>query len=152
MGALRHEEQLEPAGERGLWAYLRKSVINRIRDELRRSRQGEVALAASDPRRDPEPSPEARLVALEERRRFQAALDRLNPEDQALVIGRVEMRVSCEELAVWLGLASSDAVRMAAKRAVLRLAREMDRLEAELATGHTRIEPSAVSERPSTPS
>jgi len=61
VGALRHEEQLEPAGERGIWAYLRKSVINLIRDELRRSRQGEVALAASEPRRDPEPSPEARL-------------------------------------------------------------------------------------------
>lgn len=149
MGALRHEEQLEPAGERGLWAYLRKSVINRIRDELRRSRQGEVALAASDPRRDPEPSPEARLVALEERRRFQAALDRLSPEDQALVIGRVEMHLSCKELALWLGVPSPEAVRIAAKRAVLRLAREMGRLEVEVGLALTSPESGGESRRPS---
>lgn len=129
VGALRNYEQIESTGEPGLWVYLRNSVLNRIRDETRRSARGEVALTITDSRPDPAPTPDRNLEAREERRRFQAALDRLSAEDQALIIGRVELHLTCEELARVLGSGSPGAIRAASKRALLRLAREMDRLE-----------------------
>lgn len=152
VGALVHGETLEAAPEDGVLFYLRRSVLNQIQDEVRRSDRGEVETITSDPRVDPRLPPDAQASARETRRHFQQALDRLGAEDQALVIGRVELHLSCEELARLLGAASPAAVRMASKRAVVRLGREMGRLEAELATGQTRIEPSASPGEPSTPS
>ena len=48
---------------------------------------------------------------------------------KAVIIGRVELHLTCEELARVLGSGSPGAIRAASKRALLRLAREMDRLE-----------------------
>ncbi len=140
LGALCNQKQIESRGEPGLWVYLRNSVLNGIRDETRRSARGEVALTITDSRPDPAPTPDRRLEAREERRLFQAALDRLSGEDQALIIGRVELHLTCEELARVLGSGSPGAIRAASKRALLRLAQEMDRLKVRQET--PRISPS----------
>jgi RNA polymerase sigma factor (sigma-70 family) len=129
VGALVHADALQDAQEPAIRSYLRHSILNRIRDELRRSAIGEIDSVERDHRVDPGPGPDVLIQAREERLLFRMALDRLSPEDQALVVGRVELRLDCEVLAAALGAPSSDAVRVASRRAVLRLGREMGRLE-----------------------
>lgn len=106
----------------GLRAYLRESVRNRIRDEVRRvSRRGvgeelpEELHAGGD-------SPLEELILKERSERYLAALRTLRPDDRLAIIFRLEHRHSFEEIAQKLGKPSPDAARMAVSRAVKRLA------------------------------
>ena len=56
---------------------------------------------------------------------YQAALERLRPEEREAIVARVEMGYSYEELAQVLGKPTPDAARKAAQRALVRLAEEM---------------------------
>ena len=58
---------------------------------------------------------------------YEEALRRLKPEDREAVIGRVELGLTYGELALALEKPTADAARKAAQRALVRLAREMDR-------------------------
>jgi DNA-directed RNA polymerase specialized sigma24 family protein len=62
--------------------------------------------------------------------RYERALSRLSPQEQELIIARVEMDCSYEDLAESLGKPTADAARKAAKRALVRLAEEMGRDDA----------------------
>jgi DNA-directed RNA polymerase specialized sigma24 family protein len=59
--------------------------------------------------------------------RYERALARLSPQQQELIIARVEMGCGYEELAESLGKPTGEAARKAAKRALVRLAEEMAR-------------------------
>ena len=71
-------------------------------------------------------SPLEEAIGHEAVERYEQALARLRPEEREAIIGRVEMGYSYEELADALGKPSSEAARKAAKRALVRLAREME--------------------------
>lgn len=131
VGALRHHDVLDSRAVAVVDSYLRRSILNRVRDEVRRRALGEVENGTDDSRIDLALTPAEALLESEERRLFRQGLARLSPGDQALIIGRVELRMTCAELAAELGAASPDAVRMAAKAAVLRLGRQMGLLAAE---------------------
>ena len=125
---LRTFRQLEHFDSRGvgaLHAYLRQAVVNRVRDELRRKgRQPDaVELADIDVRADQSPLEEA--IGRETLEHYQAALERLRPEEREAIVARVEMAYSYEELAQVLGKPTPDAARKAAQRALVRLAEEM---------------------------
>src|SRR5262245_54252579 len=109
-----------------LQAYLRQAVMNRMRDELRRQARapGRVDLAdeaLSERSRLEDPAGQETMAAYEE------ALTRLTPEEREAVIGRVELGLSYGELALALEKPTADAARKAAQRALVRLAREMQR-------------------------
>jgi RNA polymerase sigma-70 factor (ECF subfamily) len=72
-------------------------------------------------------SPLEEAIGAEAVARYEAALSRLRPDDREVVIARVEMDMSYEEIAQLLGKPSADAARMAVHRALLRLAEEMKR-------------------------
>lgn len=119
--------RVEPRRERALRAYLLASIQNRIRDEIRRAGLVEVSaplaeLAATGR----EASPLEQAVAQQEEERFRAALSRLSPSDQALIVGRLDLGYSYEQLALALKKRSPDAARVAVRRALLRLAEELD--------------------------
>jgi len=78
---------------------------------------------------DPRPGPLDETLESDERRRYRRALLRLADDDQQLVVGRVELKLSYEQLARATGRASSEATRCAARRAMFRLAREVGALE-----------------------
>ena len=59
--------------------------------------------------------------------RYEAALARLREEDRDLVIGRIELGLTFEELAEAVGKPSTDAARKAAQRALVKLIEEMNR-------------------------
>jgi len=120
-------ESFEPRRVGALQAYLRQAVLNRIRDELRRSGRQPDLTALDGLELDPARSPLEQAIGHEAVDRYERALERLQPEQREAIIGRVEMGYSYEELAEALGKPTADAARKTAQRALLRLADEMKR-------------------------
>jgi RNA polymerase sigma-70 factor (ECF subfamily) len=114
----------EPRRLGSLQAYLRTAVLNRLRDELRRKgRQPETA--ELDGVSHDAQSPLVATVGGDTVEEYERALERLKPEEQEAIIGRIEMGYSYQELAQVLGKPTPDAARKAAQRALVRLAQEM---------------------------
>lgn len=126
VGVLRNLGQLDTADPKALAKYLAIAIRNRIADEVRRASHGEVANRITDPA-DPRASPLEEAIDSETHQQYRAALLSLTPDDQALLVGRIELGLSFEELALVTQRASPDAARMATRRAALRLARAMGR-------------------------
>jgi RNA polymerase sigma-70 factor (ECF subfamily) len=125
---LKHVQDFGPRHDGALQAYLRQAVLNRIRDEVRRAnrRQAAVGIDAPDGFVDPSASPLDEAIGHEAVERYEAALQRLRPEERELIIARVEMQQSYQQIAAAHGRTTADAARMAVTRALMRLAEEMD--------------------------
>ena len=117
----------EPRREGAFLAYLRQAVMNRIRNELRRSAAQPGTATFDEFEHEHEGSPFEDALALETCERYEAALGRLAVSDREAVIGRVELGASYDELAANLGKPSPDAARVAVAPALVRLAKEMGR-------------------------
>ena len=128
LNTLRRLDQFEAKGEKALQGYLRLAVQNRILDLARRSevrtRGGEVT--GEEPDRH-QPSPLALAITAEEQERYREALSRLKNDDQTLIVGRLELGYSYDQLALVVGKSSPDAARVALRRALARLVEEMNR-------------------------
>ena len=125
--AVNRLENFEPRHEGALQAYLRQAVMNRIRDEVRRSGRTPAATTIGDDHQDRAASPLDKAIGHEAVERYEAALARLRPDEREAIITRVEMDASYDAVARALGKPSADAARMAVSRALLRLAQEMSR-------------------------
>lgn len=120
-------DTFEPRHDGALQAYLRQALLNRIRDEVRRAQRRPVeSLDSGQPASSPSPLEEA--IGSEALERYEAALERLRPDDREAIIARIEMGSSYPEVAEALGKPSVAAAHMAVSRALVRLAKEM-RLE-----------------------
>jgi RNA polymerase sigma-70 factor (ECF subfamily) len=113
-------------------SYLRQSVLNRVRDEIRRAKRRpphdgaeveEVGAKSAD-------SPVARAVGAEAVERYDRALERLSAAEREAIVARVELGLAYADVAEILGKAGPDAARMAVSRALVKLADEMDEGEA----------------------
>jgi RNA polymerase sigma factor (sigma-70 family) len=113
--------------EGALQAYLRQAVVNRIRDELRRVARAPATMSLTVEPAGSEASPLEVAIGREALDRYERALARLRPDDRAAIVARIEMDCSNEELRVVLNKPSANAARMAAERALIRLADEMRR-------------------------
>ena len=107
-------------------AYLRTAILNRIRNEVRRSSRGPDLTALDGSEVDPSPSPLEVTIGRELAECYEAALTLLCNEDQALLFLKIEMAMSHEEITEALDNHSANATRMAISRALLRLAEEMN--------------------------
>ena len=112
-------------------SYLRQAVLNRIRDQVRRSKVREEAVERAGNLPAHETSPLERVIGAEALERYERAFETLTAEERELIAARMEMNLTYEELGQLMGRPSADAVRMAVKRALLKLARQM-----ETRTGH----------------
>jgi RNA polymerase sigma-70 factor (ECF subfamily) len=106
-------------------AYLRRAVMNRLRDEIRRVDRRPHAVELDSGLTAAGPSPLEDAIGSQALARYEAALSRLGQEERAAVVARVEMRSSYQQIAAELGKPSPDAARMMVTRALLRLAEEM---------------------------
>lgn len=124
---IRRIDHVELRGQGALRAYLRQAIVNRIHDEFRRfdRRPDEVPLTEEWP--DQGPSALARAIDGQNRERYVAALARLRRDERELVVGRLELGYSYEQLAVLSNRTTPDAARVAVRRALLKLAGEMSR-------------------------
>ncbi len=124
---LRRIDGFEPAHDGALQAYLRQAVMNRIRDEIRKRQRRPAAPAEQADVIDTNPSPLEQVIGRQMVERYEAALARLRDEDRELVIGRIELGLTYEELAEAVGKPSAEAARKAAQRALVKLAEDIQR-------------------------
>lgn len=125
--ALKRLDRFESRHEGALQAYLRQAIVNRIRDEIRRTKRSPAETALDEKASDHGASPLEAAIGAEALERYEAALARLRPEEREAIVARVEMDGSYQDVAQALGKPSADAARMAVSRALLRLAEEMSR-------------------------
>lgn len=127
MRTFRRIDLFEDRGKGSLQAYLRRCVENRILDEVRRVRRRPFAeeeeaaaeIAAQGP------SSFDRVLDAEQEARYKRALATLSDDERVLVVGRLELGYSYEQLALITHRPSKEAARMAVRRAVLKAAERM---------------------------
>ncbi len=115
----------EPRHVGAMQAYLRQSVINRIRDEVRRIVRQPPPLELPDDHPSDRTSPLEFAIQEEAYEHYRDALSRLSPKDRELIVGRIEVQWSLAEIAHRFGLRTVDAARMAVNRAVKRLTTDL---------------------------
>lgn len=124
VGVLKRLKRFNHRTVGALQAYLRKSVVNRIRDLIRRSNTH-----PNEPLDDlpgDEPSALEAAILRERLDLFHEALQQLRPADREVVIWRIELGYSVDEIARRLGK-SKAAAAMAVSRAIARLKKTMAR-------------------------
>jgi RNA polymerase sigma factor (sigma-70 family) len=127
--SVKRMDSFESRHEGALQAYLRQAIMNRIRDEVRRTKRSPMATELDENQTDHSDSPLEMAIGHEALERYEAALARLRPEEREAIVARVEMDGSYQAVAEALGKPSADAARMAVSRALLRLAEEMNRVQ-----------------------
>jgi RNA polymerase sigma-70 factor (ECF subfamily) len=118
---LRRLDSFQPRHVGAMQAYLRQSVLNRIRDEVRKIGRHPASCELPDDMPSEEPSPLEQAVKEEAVSRYHEALIRQRPRDRQLVVARIEAQWSHDEIARHFNLPTPDAARMAVARAFNRL-------------------------------
>lgn len=127
VAALRHLDSFEVRHQGALQASLRQAVLDRIRDLARQSKRRPRQSPLVDDPPDAGASPLEQAIGAEKVCRYEAAVDRLSPQDREAIIGRLELQYGYQELAVMLGTPGADAARTSVTRALRRLAQELIR-------------------------
>ena len=125
MHAIAKLDTFEPRHVGAMQAYLRQSVINRIRDEVRRFTRRPANVELHDDFASEQPSPLEHAIHEEAYARYRTALGSLKPRERELVIARVEAQWTTAEVAEHFEFNSIDGARMAVNRAIQRLAAAM---------------------------
>jgi RNA polymerase sigma factor (sigma-70 family) len=115
----------EPRHVGAMQAYLKMSVVNRIRDEVRRIGRQPPPLELPEDHPSDGTSPLEIAIQAEAYDRYRQALLLLKPKDRELIVARIELQWSIAEIAQRFGIRSVDATRMAVMRAVRRLSRHL---------------------------
>jgi RNA polymerase sigma-70 factor, ECF subfamily len=105
-----------------LLAYLRRAVRHRVIDEIRRATRQPRMQVLLDDRPAVGLSPLDAAIRAQNDRRVRAALCRLSARDRLAVLLRMRHHLSYEEIASRLGSPTTNAARVAVRRAVERLA------------------------------
>ena len=138
--ALNHIPRFEGQTIKDFRNWLHTVFRNLVIDETRyANRAGVEAELVADELQDEGLSPEEQLAEREHTDVFDAALERLRPEERLFVIHRLQHGLSFQELAETLGKPSAAAARMAYNRALAKLRNEVKRLVPSAADdGHKR--------------
>jgi RNA polymerase sigma-70 factor (ECF subfamily) len=121
MHVLARLDKFEPRHVGAMQAYLRMSVINRIRDEIRRVGRRPEAVELRDDTPGDATSPLEAAIREEGYHRYRTALQRLRTRDREMVVARIEVQWSIPEIAQRFGMASIDAARVAVSRSLKKL-------------------------------
>ena len=124
--ALDRLKDFEPRREGAFLAYLRRILINQLRDEIRRVSRRPVKESISKAPPDGRSSPLEELVGRETLEKYEKALDRLPRPQQEAVILRVEFGFTHQEIADAVGSPSANAARMMVARSMVQLVEVMN--------------------------
>jgi RNA polymerase sigma-70 factor (ECF subfamily) len=120
-------ESFEPRGHGALQAYLRQAVMNRIRNEFRSKGRRPSFEHLDEQAPSDHTSPLEAAIRQQQLDRYDAALSRLTEQERDLIVARLDVGLTYEEMARALGKPSWNAARMATARALVRLAEELKR-------------------------
>jgi RNA polymerase sigma-70 factor, ECF subfamily len=123
--AFKNVRGFESRGKGALRAYLRQALLNRLRNEIRRASRRPALEGLDDQAPSLGTSPLQLAIRQQQRERYDAALCRLKDTDRDLIVARLELGLTYEEIAEALGKPSWNAARMGVARALIRLANEL---------------------------
>jgi RNA polymerase sigma-70 factor (ECF subfamily) len=106
-----------------------EASLNRIRDELRRAKRRPPKTELDSEAEAHDRSPLEEAIGQEAMERYEQALASLRPEDRELVVARIELGYTYPEMAELLRKPTANAARMAAERAIIRLAKELGKTQ-----------------------
>lgn len=122
--ALDHIDRFEHRGEGAFLAYLRRILLNSMRDEIRRTSRRPAKEVLSD--RLDDPGLVVQALGSDTIEAYEKALATLPEVQQQAVMLRIEFGYSHQEIAQAIGSPSANAARMMITRALVRLAEVMD--------------------------
>lgn len=108
-------------------AYLRRTLLNNLRNEIRHEATRPHGDAPDEGLRAPGPSPLEQTIGIRAMEAYEAALERLTDDQREAVVLRLEMGCKHEEIALLLGKASANAARMLVTRGLVRLSELIDK-------------------------
>lgn len=123
---LKQLHRFESRHEGAFLAYLRRILLNAMRDEIARARTRGDQQPVPETLPDPGRSPLEAALGRDLLERYDAAFARLGEEQQEAVFMRIEMGFSYEQVAEALGKSSANTARMVVARAIARLAATME--------------------------
>lgn len=126
INAVARLQTFEPRGVGAMQGYLRRSVINKIRDEMRRVSRRPLPAELTDNIFSDDATPLERLMLKRRYRQYKAALKRLRPKDRDLVVARMESQWTIQQIRQSFGFATAAAARMAVTRALRRLMTQLE--------------------------
>jgi RNA polymerase sigma-70 factor (ECF subfamily) len=124
--ALDHVGEFEPRREGAFLAYLRRILLNALRDEIRRSARRPAEERLPDDLTDQRPSLLEQTIGREAVESYETALASLPEAQQEAVILRIEFGFDYQQIAEAVGSPSSKAAHMMVSRALLRLAKAIE--------------------------
>lgn len=124
--ALDHVDGFEARREGAFLAYLRRILLNAVRDEIRRSARRPTQDVESAELSSPGPSPLEQQIGRDTLEAYEAALTRLTEAQREAVIMRLEFGYSYPQVADAMGRTTPNAARMLVARAIVQLAEGMD--------------------------
>lgn len=125
IGTVRNLSDFNDRGEGALQAYLRQAVMNRVKDEIRRTVSKPPIDELSGSVQDVSATPLELAMGAETFARYDRALQQLDELEREGVVARIELGCSFQEVAELMGKPTADAARIAVSRAVAKLAKLM---------------------------
>jgi len=113
--------RVEFAHAGAVYAYLRRAVIHQVLDEVRKCARRPASLPMTSEIASDVGSPLEEAIDHEEGTLYRDALEQLPSRDRTVLELRLENGLSYKDIALRLGMASPDAARMSAFRAMRRL-------------------------------
>jgi RNA polymerase sigma-70 factor (ECF subfamily) len=123
---LKQLERFEPRHEGAFLAYLRRILINAMRDEIARAATRGRQEPIGEDLRDSAASPLEAVMGRDMLDRYETAFAALGEEQQEAVFMRIEMGFTYEQIAEAMGKNSANTARMLVARALARLAETME--------------------------
>jgi RNA polymerase sigma-70 factor (ECF subfamily) len=124
--ALDHVDGFEARREGAFLAYLRRILLNAVRDEIRKSARRPTSDVDSVEIAAPGASLLEQQIGRDTLEDYEAALTRLTEAQREAVIMRLEFGYSYPQIADAMGRTTPNAARMLVARALVQLAEEMD--------------------------
>lgn len=118
-------QAFEPTTAEAALAYLRKTVLNLVRDEARRLARRPVCSELTEDAAEVLESPLDALIQQETFVHYRRALATLRPRDRRLIVASLERDWSVQEIAARLPMKSVAAARVALGRALQRLGKQL---------------------------
>jgi RNA polymerase sigma-70 factor (ECF subfamily) len=125
LNVIRRLDAFEPRHEGAFLGYVRMALRNNITDRIRQAQRRGPTEPLATSKSSPDPSPHDLAEGSELLERYEAALERLKPEQREAIIARIELRLPWADVAKALNKPSVPAAQMAVSRSLVRLAREM---------------------------
>jgi RNA polymerase sigma-70 factor (ECF subfamily) len=123
---LKRRSLFEPRHAHSVQAYLRRTVMNLVRDEARRLARRPESVDLGDELPCDQTGPLEITIQRELRARYEEALRGMRPKDRNLIVASVQEERHVSEIARIFNLPSPAAARMAVTRAINRLMRKLN--------------------------